>query len=256
MKKNKTEKREVEYEICKEKIRVSTILIFTVCGLSFISTAIVFFKSQYFPAIIFIVIYHLILFILLFGLRNKKDRKTGYASEIKIKNILGQIAKSEGGYVIRDVMIPTRDNKTTQIDCVYLSTKGIFVVEVKSYHGMIFGKYFDEKWTQVLGYGNVKNRFYNPVKQNEGHIYNLNNLVENELEMENVIVFDAGDTTNVLANEVVSTSNFETFIRLKMTGDKFDKNTIHNLYQKLVEYKMNPIASKRKHIKNIREKYK
>jgi predicted RNA-binding Zn-ribbon protein involved in translation (DUF1610 family) len=49
-----------------------------------------------------------------------------------------------------------------------ISDFGIFVIETKNYKGWIVGNEKSEHWTQVLF--KRKQRFYNPIKQNLGHI--------------------------------------------------------------------------------------
>jgi hypothetical protein len=61
---------------------------------------------------------------------------------------------------------------TTEIDVIAITEKGLFVLESKNYSGWIFGDERSDKWMQMLVSGQ-KNQFYNPVKQNEGHIKKL-----------------------------------------------------------------------------------
>ena len=73
------------------------------------------------------------------------------------------------GDVYRDlnnVTIPT-SNGTTQIDHVFVSRYGIFVIETKNMEGWIFGDEKQPQWTQSL-YGK-KFRFQNPLHQNYRH---------------------------------------------------------------------------------------
>ena len=62
------------------------------------------------------------------------------------------------------------NNQYAQIDAVVVTKVGIIVFEVKDYSGWIFGKGYQNYWTQVLAYGREKYRFYNPIMQNKGHI--------------------------------------------------------------------------------------
>jgi restriction system protein len=68
---------------------------------------------------------------------------------------------------LHNVMLRTPDG-ATQIDHVFISRFGVFVVETKHMAGWIFGKEADPRWTQSL-YG--KNRqFQNPLRQNYKHV--------------------------------------------------------------------------------------
>ena len=74
------------------------------------------------------------------------------------------------GVVLRNVYVPMENpDETTEIDVLYITRKGVFVIESKNYSGWIFGSEGDRNWTQTLPGGN-RQRFYNPVKQNATHI--------------------------------------------------------------------------------------
>jgi len=75
----------------------------------------------------------------------------------------------------RNVYITKENGKLTEIDLLAVSKKGIFVFESKNYSGWIFGNSSDKNWVATLPNGK-KNRFYNPIKQNETHI---NALIHN-----------------------------------------------------------------------------
>lgn len=96
--------------------------------------------------------------------------------------------------IYHDLMVDTGNGKTAQIDIVVATDAGLIVIEVKDFTGWIFGKGNQDYWTQVSGYGKYKNRFYNPFKQNEGHIKALRRLSPQmaTLPMYSLVVF-AGD---------------------------------------------------------------
>lgn len=93
--------------------------------------------------------------------------------------------------IFHDVYIKKRNNDYTQIDLVLPTKVGIFVFEVKDYSGWLFGNCNNKNWTQMLAFGKEKNRFYNPVKQNQGHIgalkYQLSGI--GEIPYYSIIVF-------------------------------------------------------------------
>ena len=79
--------------------------------------------------------------------------------------------------IFHDLYIPNKGGYT-QVDLVVPTNVGIFVFEVKDYSGWIFGNGKHESWTQILNFGKEKHKFYNPIKQNEGHIIALRNSLE------------------------------------------------------------------------------
>nr|WP_294895052.1 nuclease-related domain-containing protein [uncultured Pedobacter sp.] len=75
--------------------------------------------------------------------------------------------------IFHDLYVKKRDGNYTQIDLVVATKVGIIVFEVKDYKGWIFGTGYKPQWTQVLSYGKIKHRFYNPILQNNKHIEDL-----------------------------------------------------------------------------------
>ena len=94
---------------------------------------------------------------------------------------------------LRDIMIPSR-GKTTQIDHLVVSPYGIFVVETKNYEGFIYGNERDKYWTQVLN-KHTKHRFFNPMRQNYGHVKALESLL-NIQGIRSIVAFVNGTIKN------------------------------------------------------------
>lgn len=63
----------------------------------------------------------------------------------------------------------------TEIDHVVVSPYGIFCIETKSHHGLIYGSMSSAYWTQYLG--NHEYKLFNPHRQNYKHIKALENLL-------------------------------------------------------------------------------
>ena len=92
--------------------------------------------------------------------------------------------------LLNDLYIPRKNGTTTQIDHVLISDKGLFVIETKNYNGWIFGSQNSKYWTQVIY--KRKEKFYNPIWQNSGHIKELRHFLGdsyNGLPMYSIIVF-------------------------------------------------------------------
>ncbi|WP_164985350.1 nuclease-related domain-containing protein [Ammoniphilus sp. CFH 90114] len=119
-------------------------------------------------------LYFTILFslvIISFILRSPKVK--GYIGEKKVQRKLNSLDPNQ--YItINDIMIPTAEGKTSQIDHIVLSLYGIFVIETKNYQGWIFGKDQQQYWTQTIY--KRKEKLFNPVWQNKGQIKALQDL--------------------------------------------------------------------------------
>lgn len=73
--------------------------------------------------------------------------------------------------ILRNVYIPTSDGKTSEIDLLVVSKKGLLVFECKNYGGNIYGDAKRPKWIQY--HGRKKSYFYNPLMQNRTHVRHL-----------------------------------------------------------------------------------
>lgn len=81
--------------------------------------------------------------------------------------------------ILRNVYIPTKGDKTTEIDLLVISKKGIFVFECKNYGGNIYGDAKRKEWIQYLG--SKKSYFYNPLLQNKNHVKHLKDYLKIEV---------------------------------------------------------------------------
>jgi len=73
----------------------------------------------------------------------------GFIGELKTKATQKLILDPQKYHTFDNVIIQ-RNQQTTQIDHVIVSTHGIFVIETKQRGGWIFGNEYDSKWTQTF----------------------------------------------------------------------------------------------------------
>ena len=151
----------------------------------------------------------LLLFIIFF-LRYKRRKRQIIASvtplsrgESSERDLIYRLIKGgiPSSTIFHDLYIPNKSGHT-QVDLVVPTNVGIFVFEIKDYSGWIFGNAHHNKWTQVLAYGQEKHQFYNPIKQNEGHISALRNSAEqlNNVPIYSIIVFYGSSVVRKLSN--------------------------------------------------------
>ncbi|GAE34750.1 nuclease-related domain-containing protein [Halalkalibacter akibai] len=79
--------------------------------------------------------------------------------------------KKQTGYhrIMTNLYIPKQDGTTTEIDVLFITESGLFVLESKNYSGWIFGDEKHKNWTQMLP-NRKKYSFFNPIWQNKAHI--------------------------------------------------------------------------------------
>ena len=176
----------------------------------------------------------------------------GKRGEETVASMLEKLKEQYGGYIINDVILPTR-NSTTQIDHIYFSTKGIFVIETKNYSGRIYGNENQTYWTQVLAYGETKNKLYNPVKQNDSHVGVLLKTLRTDIDVISMVIFVQGNTRFIKSRDVFTLFEARNYI----LGCKsiYSDQEIYDCYLKIIEYKNNPVATSEDHIRNVRNKY-
>lgn len=93
---------------------------------------------------------------------------------------------------LHDVTLSTEDG-TTQVDHVFVSRFGIFVVETKNMRGWIFGGESQPRWTQKI-FGKTFS-FQNPLRQNHKHVKALEALLDVPPEAIRSVVVFAGEST-------------------------------------------------------------
>lgn len=93
------------------------------------------------------------------------------------------------GAIFHDLYIQKSNGEFSQIDLVLATKAGIIVIEVKDFSGWIFGNGGHSQWTQVLAFGQQKYHFYNPIRQNNGHVYQLKRQIKQNVPFYSIIVF-------------------------------------------------------------------
>lgn len=123
---------------------------------------------------------------------NWSVEKKGRQGEKAVARILGNTEEGVQ-YVINDCTLRVGEGKTAQIDHILINKNGIYVIETKNYAGRIYGSDNQHEWTQVLQYGKVKNKFYNPVKQNKSHVYHVSQVVDENIPIISAVIFPQGN---------------------------------------------------------------
>jgi len=101
------------------------------------------------------------------------------------------------GKLLQNIYVPRGNGETTEIDLLYITQKGLFVIESKNYSGFIFGNETNRSWTSTLYAGKdwlgrkqvKKYQFYNPVWQNRTHIKFLKQHLNEDIKTASIIVF-------------------------------------------------------------------
>lgn len=192
----------------------------------------------------------LIFIIMILLIWSRTPSGKGFIGELIVKLVIGK-TKPNIQYVIHNLTIEF-EGKTSQIDHILINSKGVFVIETKNYSGRIYGSENEREWLQVLNYGKLKNKFYNPIKQNATHIYRLKKILNNiDIPIFSLIVFVKNNTDYINASDVVPVIKLRKSIRNKVDIINNEKMII--IYNNLKNIKENNLISKKQHIKNIQK---
>lgn len=171
--------------------------------------------------------------------------------------------ENEGAKFLFNLYIPKTNGQTTEIDVMMICRSGIFVYESKNYSGWIFGDEKNRYWYQTLPVGKRrkahKEQFYNPVKQNAGHIKHLQKILRKDIPIISVIVFsDRCELKNIRLSSntacVVHTSDvaFHTWYLMDKLGyQNLSEEDIDNIYNLLYPYTQADEYTKEIHVQNI-----
>lgn len=106
--------------------------------------------------------------------RRGKALRSGKRGEKIVAKELARLRKKEY-IVINDLLLPSSHGRTSQIDHVVVSTRGIFVIETKNHAGRISGGEHAQYWQQHLS--SQSRSLYNPLLQNRSHLRTIRRIL-------------------------------------------------------------------------------
>ena len=182
------------------------------------------------------------------------ERKGKYGEKLterklKLVNVFGRKGK-----ILKNVYIPKENGETSEIDLVYITEKGIFVLESKNYSGWIFGDFKSQYWTASLPNGD-KNKFYNPIKQNWGHIYSLSAFFQlDKWIFKSIIVFSNAAKLKIdTETPVINMSRLKRQI-LSYRQQIMSTDDVALIYDKIIKTNLVGAENEKRHINAVRNK--
>lgn len=181
--------------------------------------------------------------------------------ELKFVRLFGRKGK-----ILRNIYVPKDNGETSEIDVVYITQKGIFVIESKNYSGWIFGDEQSAYWTMSLP-NRQKNRFYNPIKQNKTHIKWLISYLDplnyTNIPMFSFIVFSERcelKKISLVSDNIKVIQRDRLYANIRDVWDKqsdvISETTVDTLYNLLKQLTNVDEAVKQAHINDINKKYR
>ena len=134
--------------------------------------------------------------------RRGKAARSGKRGEKMVAKQLALLKKKDF-IIINDLLLPSSNGRTSQIDHVVISTKGIFVIETKNHAGRISGAENAQYWQQHLS--NRSQGFYNPLLQNRSHLRAIRKLMP-KLDaslFSSIVVFTEAWRLDIKADDII-----------------------------------------------------
>ena len=188
----------------------------------------------------------------------------GRNGEYLISKNLSHLEK-QGAKFLFNVYFPKENGETTESDVILITARGFIVFESKNYSGWIFGDEKQKMWTQTLPQGKGraahKEKFFNPIMQNDLHIKYLRSVVGPEYSIQSIIAFSERcelKKVTVTSPDVQVVKRNYINQAVKTTLDRMPQNAltteqIDRLYQLLLPYSQVSEEVKQKHIQDINE---
>lgn len=152
---------------------------------------------------------------------------------------------------IHNITLPTLDG-TTQIDHIFVSRYGIFVLETKNMQGWIFGEENQAQWTQKIYKKSFK--FQNPLRQNFKHLKALENTLQVPASTIHSVIVFVGDSTfkTAMPPNVTQGSGFASYIR-SFQKPVFSDGEVADLLSKIESGRLSPNSeTARNHVSNLK----
>lgn len=155
-------------------------------------------------------------------------------------------------HLIKNVTLATEDG-STQIDHIFVSVYGVFVVETKNMRGWIFGNAGQKLWTQQIY--KQKFKFQNPLHQNYKHTKILQQFIGLEDEQIFSVIVFVGDSQfkNDLPDNVTYTKGYIDYILSKDTP-VLSAETCRQVINKIKSQRLQPrLTTQRNHVKHVKD---
>lgn len=165
--------------------------------------------------------------------------------------------------IMTNLYIPQKNGSTTEVDLLMIHETGIYVFEYKNYSGWIFGSEKDKMWMQTLQSGD-KNKFYNPILQNKGHISAIDSFLNKkytEKLYSHIVFSDRCELKKITltSNDAIVNKKNELNKVLKKEFKRlpvyFTSEQIQEVYQTLKPQTKVDNVIKQEHIECIKKKY-
>ena len=186
--------------------------------------------------------------------KREKIEEIGEQGENTVAGILERI-KSNKSYLLNNVILLDYNGESYQIDHIFISQNGIWVIETKNHAGKIYGSDQRKNWIQVLNYGTFKNSFYSPVKQNLAHAHKIAKVIKKKSKIIPLVVFVSADIKDVDSKYICHINNLIEVIS-GYYGVDLTQEEIEECYEEIVSRQKKCKVTNEQHIHQQEQKKK
>ena len=201
-------KREYEEKASAAKTRMK--IEFIIAAIGFIGFLVItpFLSAMWFVIVNFITVFSSM----------KYEKYKGKADALNIgmqgeEVITSTLTSLPDDYMVFNNVALNYNGQLTEIDCIVLSCFGIWVVEVKSYKGVIHGLAANDMWSRIKTSKSGKeydSEIKNPLKQVERQVQILSNVLYRKgirITAKGYVVFPVAENVNVDSDKVFLNSS-------------------------------------------------
>ena len=201
-------KREYEEKASAAKTRMK--IEFIIAAIGFIGFLVItpFLSAMWFVIVNFITVFSSM----------KYEKYKGKADALNIgmqgeEVITSTLTSLPDDYMVFNNVALNYNGQLTEIDCIVLSCYGIWVVEVKSYKGVIHGLAANDMWSRIKTSKSGKeydSEIKNPLKQVERQVQILSNVLYRKgirITAKGYVVFPVAENVNVDSDKVFLNSS-------------------------------------------------
>lgn len=175
----------------------------------------------------------------------------GYLGELQVR-LYARFRLDRAIYPhVYNVTLPTPDG-TTQIDHLFVSRYGVFVLETKNMRGWIYGGAHQAQWTQKLFKQTFK--FQNPLWQNVKHVKAIEATLRIPADtIHSVVTFVGGSTFKTeMPNNVTQGGGFVPYIK-SFREPVFTEEQVSDLLANIASGRKAPtLATHREHVQQLK----
>lgn len=178
----------------------------------------------------------------------------GEEGEDIVDSVLKEVQEINGGEVYKNLILEDIHGNCTEIDNIYVSDCGIFVIETKNWGGRIYGDKNDEKWENVLGDGSIIHTRENPFRQNDRHVRFFERVIHTRCEVTPIVAFVSYNAEEIECEEVILSDELKDYI-LKFEYQELDDSEYRYVVGRLNHFKNNPPMTHNEYVKWQRQHF-